>query len=330
MKTNVNFIQSKVNTTSTEIDQAFTTKNNSFFEMIIEGLSKLDETKWEHYLKDTIDVIPKNAFTKQKYTRFNRLILYIDLLVNQFETPFYATFNQISKAGGILSKGAKSVLIQYFNFDVKHKKLNKRISMTEYRLLNDNEKEFYIVRSYLKNYRVFNISLISNLDSIDLDAKNIDLSDDMLSFEDLPSAEKLIEDLVGYRELRLKFSLRDTASYSPSLDEINMPHKQYFKDDIKYYSTLFHELIHWTGNPIRLHRFEIGDKPTTDVYAFEELVAEMGAMLLYFDFELKGEFINSLVYLKNWVKHTTNNENRIEVLSTAFYESKRAVNYIYK
>lgn len=329
MKTNVNFIQSKVNTTTTEKDQALTTKNNLFFEMIIEGLSKLDENQWEHYLKDTIDVIPKNAFSKQKYTRFNRLILYIDLLVNQFETPYYATFNQISKAGGILSKGAKSVIIQYFNFDVKHRTTNQRISISEYRMLKENEKEFYDVRSFLKCYRVFNISLIKNLESIDLNAKIFDLSDDLDIFQDLPSAELLIEKLIDFKALKLKFSLCDTASYSPNLDFVNMPNKKYFKDDIKYYSTLFHELIHWTGNPIRLNRFEVGIKPSTDVYAFEELIAEMGAMLLYFDFELKDEFINSLVYLKNWVKHTSNNENQIEVLSNAFHESKRAVNYIY-
>ncbi|RYE02901.1 MAG: hypothetical protein EOP33_09935 [Rickettsiaceae bacterium] len=61
-----------------------------------------------------------------------------------------------------------------------------------------------------------------------------------------------------------------------------MPNTAYFKDDQKYYSTLFHEIIHWTGHESRLNRFG-NTAPTSEKYAVEELIAEMGAMLIYFD-----------------------------------------------
>jgi antirestriction protein ArdC len=51
-----------------------------------------------------------------------------------------------------------------------------------------------------------------------------------------------------------------------------------FKNIGGYYSTLFHEIIHSTKNPKRLGRG--GEKTKNLPYANEELVAEMGAMIL--------------------------------------------------
>jgi hypothetical protein len=56
----------------------------------------------------------------------------------------------------------------------------------------------------------------------------------------------------------------------------------------------------------------------------------MGAMLIYFDYNFKEEFTNSLVYLKGWIKSTDQDKDRIEVLSEAFKLSNKAVNFLYK
>ena len=45
-----------------------------------------------------------------------------------------------------------------------------------------------------------------------------------------------------------------SASYNLLTDEIKMPHKNDFKSLEDYYSTLFHELSHWTGSDTRLAR----------------------------------------------------------------------------
>lgn len=313
----------------TEKDQALTSKNNLFFEMIIDGLSKLEKNEWEHYLKQDLDFIPKNACTKKTYTRLNRLTLYINMIINQFQTPFYATFNQISKVGGKLKKGSKSVVIQYFNFDIKHNTTNIRISLSEYNQLSEVQKLNYTVRSFVKYFRVFNVSLIENLQDIDFNNLITEFDEQDEVFTDIQEAEKLIENLQENKGLILKFAKCADAFYSPLSDTVTMPNKDLFKDDIKYYSTLFHELIHWTGNPSRLNRFELGKRESKEKYAFEELIAEIGAMLIYFDFELTEEFTNSLVYLKGWVKHTNSDLKQVETLSEAFSQSKKAVNFIY-
>ena len=59
-----------------------------------------------------------------------------------------------------------------------------------------------------------------------------------------------------------------------------MPPFECFRDAESYYSTLAHELTHWTKHPSRLAR-DFGRKQWGDEgYAQEELVAELQALTL--------------------------------------------------
>jgi antirestriction protein ArdC len=71
----------------------------------------------------------------------------------------------------------------------------------------------------------------------------------------------------------------DRACYSPSSDTISMPLFEHFTDAASYYGTLAHEHIHWTGAKARLGRDFSGVFGSAE-YAFEELVAELGAAML--------------------------------------------------
>ena len=76
------------------------------------------------------------------------------------------------------------------------------------------------------------------------------------------------------------------AYYSPLGDYINMPDTALFYDTKhasateNYYSTLLHELTHWTGGKKRLDRKNDPNKKHIENYAFEELIAELGAAFL--------------------------------------------------
>ncbi|MDZ7790378.1 MAG: zincin-like metallopeptidase domain-containing protein [Xanthomonadales bacterium] len=69
-----------------------------------------------------------------------------------------------------------------------------------------------------------------------------------------------------------------------------------------YYSVLLHELVHWTGHPSRENRngpFE----EFRENYAFEELVAELGAAFLCSEFELEDvPRKNHAQYLNHWLQ----------------------------
>ena len=66
----------------------------------------------------------------------------------------------------------------------------------------------------------------------------------------------------------------ERAFYRPSTDTIHMPHPTRFESTEAYYAVLLHEHVHWVGHRSRC------DRTANQSYAFEELVAELGAAFL--------------------------------------------------
>jgi len=117
-----------------------------------------------------------------------------------------------------------------------------------------------------------------------------------------------------------------SAFYRPSSDSITMPDKWRFvgtdttNATQAYYSTLLHELTHWSGNAIRLDRTKGKRFGDTD-YAFEELVAELGAAFLCADLGIENEpRLDHAQYVASWLKALKNDKQAI--FSAASYASK--------
>ena len=71
----------------------------------------------------------------------------------------------------------------------------------------------------------------------------------------------------------------DRAFYSPSGDYINTPEDVQFEGGVEWFGVVAHEFTHWTGAESRLNRKADNNGERTG-YAFEELVAELGAVFL--------------------------------------------------
>jgi len=93
----------------------------------------------------------------------------------------------------------------------------------------------------------------------------------------------------------------DAAFYAPSVDRIQLPNKGTFNSEANYYATAFHELVHWTGAKHRLDRNLEKGRFGNPAYAFEELVAEMGAAFLCQDYGIQGE-LRHAGYIQSWLK----------------------------
>jgi antirestriction protein ArdC len=68
-------------------------------------------------------------------------------------------------------------------------------------------------------------------------------------------------------------------------DVILCPPVGAFDCPLSYYETITHEVVHWTGHESRLARRGTR-RPSISEYAFEELIAEMGAAFLCADLGL--------------------------------------------
>jgi antirestriction protein ArdC len=93
----------------------------------------------------------------------------------------------------------------------------------------------------------------------------------------------------------------NTAAYSSSLDKIFMPHLEDFFTPEAYYSTLIHELVHWTGHNTRLDR-KLVNQFGSEAYAFEELIAEIGSTSLGEELGINPDLKNHASYLNSWIK----------------------------
>lgn len=98
------------------------------------------------------------------------------------------------------------------------------------------------------------------------------------------------------------------AFYRPSTDSIQLPPRESFvgtatsRPAESYYSTLLHELTHWTSREERCNR-QLGKRFGDEAYAMEELVAKLGAAFLYADLRITDTpRMDHAQYLDNWLR----------------------------
>ncbi|NDC35931.1 MAG: DUF1738 domain-containing protein, partial [Synechococcaceae bacterium WB9_2_112] len=91
------------------------------------------------------------------------------------------------------------------------------------------------------------------------------------------------------------------ACYSLTADRISMPTPEAFESREAFAATWAHEQVHSTGHSSRLDRPMAGGFGTK-AYAREELIAELGAVLVCQRLEIGSEFENHAAYLAHWIE----------------------------
>jgi antirestriction protein ArdC len=122
-----------------------------------------------------------------------------------------------------------------------------------------------------------------------------------------------------------------TACYRRDLDVIAMPRPEDFigtttsSPTEAYHSVLCHETVHWTGSATRLNR-EFGKRFGDKSYAFEELVAELGAAFLCSAFRITNEpRADHAAYVASWLEILGRDSRAI---FTAASKAQEAVEYL--
>ena len=92
----------------------------------------------------------------------------------------------------------------------------------------------------------------------------------------------------------------DQACYLPQSDRIQLPDRSAFHSAAGLYATWAHEAIHSTGHASRLAR-DLSGAFGSRAYAREELVAELGAVLLGDRLRIGSEACHHAAYLSSWI-----------------------------
>lgn len=214
----------------------------------------------------------RNIVSGKPYRGINRLLLGMSSMARGFQSPIWATYKQWQEQGAQVQKGEKATNIVFF------KPIAGKTNEA-----GENEAGYCVIRGYA----VFNATQ-TNLPARLFEPPAVE-------FNPVPECEQFILD-TGANITHGG----DAAFYAPSQDCIRMPHKSAFDAPSSYYATAFHELTHWTGSDRRLDRNLTG-KFGNPAYAFEELVAEIGAAYLCADYRVQGE-LRHAGYIGHWLK----------------------------
>ena len=239
---------------------------------------------------------PVNVSTGKGYRGVNTVILYLAQQTIGCKTSRWLTFNQAKAKGGTVRKGEKGTQIVFWKFlegkEVNAKGEKNRIPLCRF-------------------YTVFNISQCEGLPEAWTALP-----------ETLPVIDRneAIDAFISGTGASISHG-GDRACYSPSEDKVSLPEPGQFENMGAYYATAFHELVHWTGHETRCKR-QLGQRFGKELYAVEELVAELGSAFLCAEFGVEGKLqLQHTAYIQNWISVLKNDKNAIFAASRMAQEA---------
>jgi antirestriction protein ArdC len=227
--------------------------------------------------------MPYNPASKTVYRGINHFWLGMQ----PYATPFYVTFKQAQALGGTVRAQEKGTPVVYWNVHRKE-------------TTSDSGEKTTSAYAFVKSYWVFNVE---QCDGIELPPMPETPAAD---FDASPAVMALVDrlDLAG----KLTHG-GDSAYFRPSGDAIVMPPMAAFKSAANYHATLLHECIHATGHKSRLDRLT-PSRFGSEEYAYEELVAELGAAMLCAHTGIDGD-LRHASYIESWLKALKNDKKFI-------------------
>jgi len=263
---------------------------------IIESLEK-GRIPWKQYWKSGL---PCNYVSGKEYSGLNLIFLSI----KDYSSPYWLTWNQIKQLGGSVKKGEKSSIVTFWKitkFEIEKK---------------DAEKDEKAVKEvpFLRYYNVWNWEQTDGIkEKKQKDNTKIDNCEDII--------KNIKEEII--------IKNGDYPCYIPSTDTINMLDIKNFTDSQEYYSTLFHELTHWTGHEKRLNREGIKKIAFgSECYSKEELIAELGSAFICARLGVDNSKTvkNQTAYIQGWLTKLNNDK---KFIINASSKAQKAVNYIF-
>ena len=272
--------------------------------------------------------IPKNALTDKPYRGSNILSLWIDADAKKLEHQVWATYRQFAELGGQVRKGEKgSLIVKYGEWIPKDQPRAETGAKNEQGTSDDDADA---KRLFAKAAWVFNIDQVDcpselRVKLVPPAAQRPDLTVRLAHVDAYVAATR-----AEFREGGQRAFYRHRDSNGDG-DFIQMPPRHLFTGTVtstpteSYESTRLHELVHFSGAEHRLNR-AFGDRFADKAYAFEELVAELGAAFLCAELEITNTpRVDHAQYCATWLEVL---EGDHKAIFTAASLATRAVEYL--
>lgn len=202
--------------------------------------------------------IPSNLATGKRYRGINVLMLSSEAMTHNYTDSRWLTFKQANELGARIRKGEHGTPIVFYRLRAINDATVDAVDRDE-----ATKRDIPMLKSYM----VFNACQLEGIpDRFALVQRT--------AWQPLDEAEQLLS-----KSGAVICHGGNRAFYRPVDDVIQLPCQASFAQPAAYYATVLHELCHWTGHPQRLNRV-LGRRHGIEAYAYEELVAEIGAAFL--------------------------------------------------
>ena len=241
---------------------------------------------------------PSNALTGDHYKGINTLLLNLEAHGKGYSQPYWATFKQWRMKGGSVRKGQRGTLCVFYK-----------------PIVIEQPNESIRTVPVMKHFFLFNADQVDGIEIPETE-EPVTIQDRNHAVDDLLNGTGAIIHKTGSR-----------AYYSPSKDHICIPPLSAFSSSEMFYSTLLHELSHWSGHPTRLNREEgMQSRFGSSAYAMEELVAELASAFLSIKLKVSHEpRKDHAQYLNSWLQVLDQDP---KAFSTAASKAQRVADYL--
>lgn len=224
--------------------------------------------------------IPVNAASGNAYNGLNIINLWIEQHRRGYGSSKWMTYKQAKEAGGNVRKGEKGAL------GIFYKTLEKETDKTD-----ANGEAVTDKIPMMRSFTLFNLDQIDGLEHLNDDAQRprydftpVEIGERMIEASGVPLSHGGV-----------------TPFYRPSTDSITMPERDRFAVSEDYYAVYAHELVHATKHASRCDRKPYDSKLARGAYSFEELVAELGAVITCAHIGLPRVLDNHASYIEGWL-----------------------------
>lgn len=217
--------------------------------------------------------LPVNAGSKRPYQGINVVLLLLEGMVHGYARNAWLTYRQASALGGQVRGGEHGATVVF------------------YKLREVPEADTDSTARVVPMLRCFTVFNVDQIDGLPAEFSQPAAPPDWNPLE-------RAEELLAASGADIRYG-SDRAYYHPPTDRIQLPERRSFPRPDGFYSTVFHELAHWSGAPSRLNR-DLTGRFGNSSYAMEELIAEMSSAFVCAQVGIEGQ-LQHAAYIRSWV-----------------------------
>lgn len=254
---------------------------------------------WRTGQRNGDNPLPCNATTGRYYSGINVMLLWMAAEEQGFISNRWLTFRQALAAGGNVRAGEiSSQAVVFKPWEKQAEDLQGK------KLFGQDGQPVRETVPMLKSLCLFNVSQCENLPEEIVGEPPISFDESKDEGTVDTNTLNRVAALIRNSDVTVDHRHQNQAYYRAATDKVVMPLNQQFFTEADYWSTLLHELVHSTGHAKRLNRQGITSASRTfgdEIYAFEELIAELGSAFLCAEVGVFGE-VQHDSYIDSWLR----------------------------